>query len=223
MWSAGDRPTRRTVLTAGVGAGAVLAGIPLGGTAAAAPARGADVVRELRALEREHGARLGVFARDTASGRTVVHRADELFPMCSVFKTLAVGAVLRDLDRDGEFLARRLFYTEQEVKDSGFGPVTGLPENVAGGLTVEQLCAAAICQSDNAAANLLLRELGGPQAVTRFCRSLGDRTTRLDRWEPRLNSAEPGKLTDTTSPAPSAGPMPRWPSATRSCPATGNG
>ncbi|MFD8981935.1 class A beta-lactamase [Streptomyces sp. NPDC059564] len=200
MWSAGERPSRRAVLTAGVGAGAVLAGIPFGGTASAAPARGADVVRELRALEREHGARLGVFARDTASGRTIAHRADERFPMCSVFKTLAVGAVLRDLDRDGEFLARRVFYTEQDVKDSGFGPVTGLPGNVAGGLTVEQLCAAAICQSDNAAANLLLRELGGPQAVTRFCRSLGDRTTRLDRWEPELNSAEPERLTDTTSP-----------------------
>ncbi|MFD9569330.1 class A beta-lactamase [Streptomyces sp. NPDC059982] len=207
MWTAGSRPTRRAVLTAGLGAGAVLAGAPWSASAAASPAAAEDagVARRLRALEREHGARLGVFARDTGSGRTVLHRADELFPMCSVFKTVAVAAVLRDLDRDGEVLARRVFYTQQDVKDSGFGPVTGLPENVAGGLTVEQLCAAAICRSDNAAANLLLRQLGGPQAVTRFCRSLGDRTTRLDRWEPELNTAEPGRVTDTTTPRAIAG------------------
>ncbi|MEU9304800.1 class A beta-lactamase [Streptomyces sp. NPDC048269] len=199
MEFAGVRPTRRAVLA--VGAGAALAGLPLSGTAFAAPRPGRDtILRELRTLERGHSARLGVFARNTASGRTVLYRADELFPMCSLFKTLAVAAVLRDLDQDGEVLAKRLHYTEQEVRDSGYGPVTGLPENLARGMTVDELCAATICRSDNAAGNLLLRELGGPGAVTRFCRSVGDRTTRLDRWEPALNSAEPDRLTDTTSP-----------------------
>ncbi|MFB7462863.1 class A beta-lactamase [Streptomyces sp. NPDC056224] len=198
METTGARPTRRTVLTAGVGA--ALAGVPLSGTAFAAGSGREKTVERLRALEREHSARLGVFARSTASGRTVLYRADERFPMCSVFKTLAVAAVLRDLDRHGEFLAKRIHYTEQEVTDSGYGPVTGLPENLANGMTVSQLCAATICRSDNAAGNLLLRELGGPRAVTRFCRSVGDGTTRLDRWEPELNSAEPDRLTDTTSP-----------------------
>ncbi|MER5871419.1 class A beta-lactamase [Streptomyces sp. NPDC002044] len=190
-------PSRRALLAAGTGTLAVLA---TGGTAFAAPSGREGVLRELRALEREHSARLGVFARDTGSGRTVLYRADETFPMCSVFKTLAVAAVLRDLDRDGEFLARRVRYTARDVRVCGHAPVTGLPENLANGMTVERLCAAAICQSDNAAANLLLRELGGPHAVTRFCRSVGDGVTRLDRWEPELNSAEPCRLTDTTSP-----------------------
>jgi len=130
----------------------------------------------------------------------VRYRASELFPMCSVFKTLAVAAVLRDLDRHGETLARRIHYTAAFVAAAGGGAVTVKPENVAGGLTVEELCDAAIRYSDNAAANLLLGELGGPTAVTRLCRSLGDPTTRLDRWEPELNSAEPGRLEDTTTP-----------------------
>lgn len=67
-------------------------------------------------------------------------------------------------------------------------------------MTVEELCKVSITASDNCAANLTLRELGGPNAVTRFVRSLGDRVTRLDRFEPELNSAEPGRVTDTTSP-----------------------
>lgn len=155
---------------------------------------------QLRALEREHSARLGVFAHDTGSGRTVRYRADELFPMCSTFKTIAVAAVLRDLDCDGTFLAKVIHYSEEYVTQASYAPVTDLPDNVADGMTVADLCAAAIAYSDNCAANLLLRELGGPEAVTRFCRSVGDRVTRLDRWEPELNSAEPGRVTDTTNP-----------------------
>ncbi|MET9606668.1 class A beta-lactamase [Streptomyces sp. NPDC006512] len=199
MNSPGAIPSRRTLLT--VGAGAALAVALPAGTARAASSPGeGGVVRRLRALEREHGARLGVYAYDTATGRTVLHRADELFPMCSLFKTVTAAAVMRDLDRDGTYLARRIHYTLQDVTDAGGGEITRRPENIAGGLTVAELCSAAIAQSDNCADNLLLRELGGPTAVTRFCRSLGDRTTRLDRWEPALNSAEPSRVTDTTSP-----------------------
>ncbi|MFB6577319.1 MULTISPECIES: class A beta-lactamase [unclassified Streptomyces] len=185
--------SRRALLTVGAGV-ALAAALPVGTARAAAPVAG------LRALEREYGARLGVYALDTGTGRTVVHRADERFPMCSVFKTLAAAAVLRDLDHDGTRLAQRIHYTLQDVTDAGGGSITERPENVAGGLTVAELCSAAIAQSDNAAANLLLRELGGPTTITRFCRSLGDRTTRLDRWEPELNTAEPWRETDTTSP-----------------------
>ncbi|MER6198755.1 class A beta-lactamase [Streptomyces sp. NPDC001586] len=194
--------TRRAVLTLGAGA-ALTAALPAG--VAHAASHGGDggegeVVRQLRALEREYGARLGAYARDTATGRTVLYRADELFPMCSVFKTMAAAAVMRDLDRDGAFLARRIHYTADDVTAAGGGSVTERPENIAGGLTVAELCSAAISQSDNAAGNLLLRALGGPTAITDFCRSVGDRTTRLDRWEPALNSAEPSRVTDTTSP-----------------------
>ncbi|WP_329095666.1 class A beta-lactamase [Streptomyces sp. NBC_01439] len=185
--------SRRTLLTVGAGV-ALAAALPVGTARAASPVAG------LRTLEREYGARLGVYALDTATGRTVVHRADEPFPMCSVFKTLAAAAVLRDLDHDGSRLAQRIHYTLQDVTDAGGGSVTERPENIEDGLTVAELCSAAIAQSDNAAANLLLRELGGPTAITRFCRSLGDRTTRLDRWEPELNTAEPWRETDTTSP-----------------------
>ncbi|MFB6891876.1 class A beta-lactamase [Kitasatospora sp. NPDC056327] len=196
------RPARRLVL-GGAAATVLAAALPPGGPAAAA--RGPDPdgrgpTDRLRALERAHAARLGVFAHDTVTGRTVAYRADEPFPMCSTFKTIAVAAVLRDLDRDGRCLATRVHYTAQDVARAGHAPVTGLPGNLEGGLTVEELCAAAITHSDNAAANLLLRALGGPTAVTRFCRSVGDRATRLDRWEPELNSAEPGRITDTTTP-----------------------
>ncbi|WEH20248.1 class A beta-lactamase [Streptomyces sp. VNUA24] len=170
------------------------------GSAHAAASGDAGLSRRLGELEREYAARLGVFAHDTATGRTVAYRAHERFPLCSVFKSLAAGAVLRDLDRDGAYLGRRIFYTKEYASAAGYSPITSTDENVAAGMTVGELCAATVSHSDNGAGNLLLRELGGPTAVTRFCRSLGDRTTRLDRWEPELNTAEPWRITDTTTP-----------------------
>jgi len=197
----GARPSRRTLLALGTGT-ALAAAVSTGGTALAASPDGRDSLsRALRGLEREHSARLGVYARNTVTGRSVLYRAEETFPICSLFKTLAAAAVLRDLDRNGEFLAQRIRYTAEDVTDVGHVPVTSRPENLADGMTVAELCDATITHSDNAAGNLLLRELGGPTAITRFCRSIGDRTTRLDRWEPELNSAEPWRVTDTTSPA----------------------
>lgn len=204
MEASESHSSRRAALA--LGAGVMLAATVSPASAAhAAPARRGGITGRLRELEQRHSARLGVFAHDTATGRSVRYRAHERFPMCSTFKTLAVAAVLRDLDRDGEFLAHRIHYDKQTVEESGYAPITGKPQNLAHGMTVEELCDAAIRYSDNAAANLLLRELGGPTAVTRFCRSVGDRVTRLDRWEPELNSAEPWRRTDTTTPRAIAG------------------
>jgi beta-lactamase class A len=70
-----------------------------------------------------------------------------------------------------------------------------------GGMTLEALCAAAVSQSDNTAANLILETIGGPKGFTEFARTLGDEFTRVDRMEPELNMGSPGDERDTTTPA----------------------
>ena len=80
-----------------------------------------------------------------------------------------------------------------------YSPAT--EKRVAQGMSIEELCVAAVTLSDNTAANLLLATIGGPPGFTRFARSLGDNLTRLDRNEPTLNEALPGDPRDTTSPA----------------------
>ncbi|MBV2354175.1 class A beta-lactamase [Streptomyces sp. J2-1] len=187
--------TSRRALLAASGAVAVSgASFLTGGNARAAEGVGARFV----ALEREHGARLGVFGWNVRSGVRVGYRGGELFPLCSTFKVLAVGAVLRDLGPG--VLGRRVYYGIEDVRRAGGAPVTGRPENLARGMTVAELCGAAVSYSDNTAANLLLGMVGGPGAVTRFARSVGDPVTRLDRLEPELNSAEPWRRTDVTTP-----------------------
>ncbi|MFJ4523558.1 class A beta-lactamase [Streptomyces sp. NPDC088810] len=196
-----DRPTplpRRRLLQAGL----AVTGVAMTATALSAPAASAapDVraragQAELAELERRYGARLGVYARNVRTGRTVSHRAGERFAMCSTFKAFAAAAVLRDHGGCAP-LDRVVQYPPHDILPNS--PRT--EENLATGMTVADLCAAAIQYSDNAAGNLLLREVGGPAGLTRFYRSLGDGVSRLDRWEPELNAAVPGDPRDTTTP-----------------------
>lgn len=69
-----------------------------------------------------------------------------------------------------------------------------------GYMSVNQLCAAIMVYSDNPAANVLLRKIGGPAMLTAFVRARGDTMTRFDRYEPALNSNQAGDARDTTTP-----------------------
>ena len=148
-------------------------------------------------IEASVGGRVGVFAVDTASGKTLAHRADERFAMCSTFKWVLAATALEQVERNLLSLDDHIAYTQADLL--AYAPATR--EHVAKGfMTVRDLIRAAMVVSDNTAANLLLSKLGGPSVITKFARSCGDAVTRLDRNEPALNSNEPGDLRDTTSP-----------------------
>ncbi len=151
----------------------------------------------LAALETASGGRLGVYALNTADGSIISHRGDERFPLCSTFKLVASAAILARHMREPGLLSQRIKYTPVEVVT--YSPIT--EKHIADGMTVAELCAAAIQYSDNTAGNMLIKILGGPPAVTAFARSIGDQSLRLDRWETELNSAIPGDARDTTTPA----------------------
>jgi beta-lactamase class A len=160
----------------------------------------------IAAIEQRTGARIGVAALDTGSGKHLDHRSKERFPMCSTFKFLAAVAVLKRVDDGKEKLDRFVTYGSKDILE--YAPVTKAHLN-DGGMTLGALCAAAIEQSDNTAGNLLLDTIGGPAGLTNFLRSVGDETTRLDRKEPELNTVIPGDERDTTTPAAMCADMQR--------------
>lgn len=148
-------------------------------------------------IESDSGGKLGVAILDTQSHVASLYHADERFPMCSTSKVLVVAAVLARVDAGKEQLARRVSIAPGDILS--YAPVT--KQHVgAEGMSVGELCEAAITLSDNTAANLLVESLGGPAAVTDYARALGDDVTRLDRIEPELNEAAPGDPRDTTTP-----------------------
>jgi beta-lactamase class A len=153
----------------------------------------------LAALERVNGGRLGVSVLDTGSGATLGWRQDERFALCSTFKLLLAGLVLREIE------ARRIDDQEAiEFSAADLVPYAPVVEPaLADGrtsMTALELARATQVTSDNVAANLLIDRLGGPAAVTAALRTLGDPVTRLDRREPELNLVPPGEVRDTTTP-----------------------
>ncbi|NIE62583.1 class A beta-lactamase [Burkholderia sp. Ax-1719] len=178
-------PTRRKLLI----------GFPLLAGAIVAPAAFAQNSSPLADIERRQGGRLGFYAIDTGTGRTLEHRAGERFLMCSTFKGMLAAQVLARVDAGKEQRERLVHYTAQDLIFTS--PVT--KANVArGALPVHTLCQAIVEQSDNTAAILLMRSVGGPAALTQFMRGIGDSVTRSDRYEPDSNRYS-GVL-DTTTP-----------------------
>ena len=179
-----------------------------GGCGGAAGGAGASATAEagfeLIRTELGQRARLGVAALDTGTGRTLGFDANSRYAMCSTFKAPLAAAILSGVDRGRFDLDEEVAFGEADLLD--YAPV--IRANLRRGrLSIERLCAAIVEVSDNSAANLLLRRIGGPAGLTDFIRRCGDRVTRLDRYEEALNSNLPGDRRDTTTPAAMVGLM----------------
>jgi beta-lactamase class A len=185
--------TRRYLLSSAFSS---FVGMAVSGRAAVAAFDRSSLEGRITKIEEASGGRLGVAILETTTAIRIGHRSDERFPMCSTFKLLAVGAVLRRIDEGRDELDRTIRFTQKDIVTSS--PAT--EKRVASGMSIQQLCAAAITLSDNTAANLLLASIGGPPGLTVFARTLGDEVTRLDRIEPELNESLPGDPRDTSTP-----------------------
>ncbi len=185
-------PQRRQLL----GAALLLVAPPLvrasGHEARAATARSA-----LKRIEHDCRGRLGVAMLSCRGMARLEYRSSERFPLCSTWKLLAVTAILARVDAGQDQLDRRIRFTRNQLVE--YSPITS--RHVDTGMTLAALCRATLSFSDNSAGNFLLRILGGPSALTRWMRSIGDPSTRLDRFETALNEATPGDARDTTTPS----------------------
>ncbi|MEM9409111.1 MAG: class A beta-lactamase [Acidobacteriota bacterium] len=173
---------------------AVLASSALHGARGAAPAAQEDLATFVARLESEMRGRIGVAVNQPETGWSFAYRQDERFPMASTFKPLLCAGVLAQVARGDSSLDKVIRYEADEIVS--WSPLT----EDAREITLGDACAAALSHSDNTAANVALGSLGGPQGLTDYLRSIGDATTRLDRWETDLNEARPGDPRDTTTP-----------------------
>lgn len=192
---------RRSVL-AGLGAmsvaGCARAEQPVSRTVVEAP----ESV-DLSALEQDNAGRLGFVAHDMASGRRLAWRGDERFVYCSTFKMYLAAATFLRAQAGQERLDREIPVTAADMIDHA--PVT--EPAVGGSLSVQALMKGTVEVSDNPAANLLLKAMGGIGPMRAFYRSLGDDSTTVDRFEPEMNRLDGDK--DTITPLQSAANLKR--------------
>ena len=176
------------------------------GMALATGAAAASGASQLKRLHKRVGGRLGVHILDSQSGKRIAYDDDSRYAMASTFKLSLAASLLWQVDRGAFPLAHTLPVGRDDVLANS--PV--IEPRVAAGtdaMSVRELCIAAVTFSDNAAANVLLGAMGGPEALTAFVRSIGDEVTRFDRTELELNSNTPGDERDTTTPRAMADTM----------------
>src|SRR5271166_6016286 len=144
-----------------------------------------DLAKRFAELEQKYQARLGVYVPATGSTAEVAYRADERFAFCSTFKAPLVAAVLHQAPLT--HLDTLITYGSDAIRSAS--PVTA--QHLQTGMTIGELCDAAVRYSDGTAANLLLDDIGGPAEFTAYLRGLGDTVSRLDQAEPELNRDAP--------------------------------
>ncbi len=154
------------------------------------------------------GGHVGLYAENVVSGARREWRADERFVMCSTFKASLAALILSRVDRGQDRLDVPIAYTAADLKD-WYAPVA--KANMGrGALSVGEMCRAAVEESDNTCATLLLARVGGPAVLTSFWRACGDDVSRLDDPEPFLNRVPLGDDRDTTTPRAMAGNLKRF-------------
>lgn len=195
---------RRSVLT-GLGALGVMGCSPQQAPETSRPAPAVVVTPEepfdLSSLEKRYGGRIGFSATASTGGRSVNWRSGERFVYCSTFKMYLAAATLVRIQNGEESLDRQISVTQADM--ISHAPVT--QPAVGASLSVARLMQAIVEVSDNPAANLLLRANGGIEAMQAFYRTLGDDSTRVDRFEPEMNRLDGDK--DTIRPIRSVGNM----------------
>lgn len=149
---------------------------------------------EFEELENTYDVRLGVYAVDTGTEREIEYRADERFGHASTFKALLCGVVLQQYSIDD--LDEVITYTSEDLVF--WSPIT--EGNVDTGMSIGELCAAAVSYSDNTATNLVLDEIGGPRALQEALRENGDAVISTDRYETEMSESVPGDTRDTSTP-----------------------
>lgn len=159
--------------------------------------QGGSVEARLAQLEASSGGRLGVAAVDTGNNHQIHYRANEYFPMGCTSKVIGVAAILKKSMADNQLLQETIKYKKSDL--TNWTPITG--KHLADGMTIAELCAAAISYSDNTAMNLLTKKLGGPAGLNAFARSINDKHFKLDHWWPDEALASPASGEDATTPA----------------------
>jgi len=153
------------------------------------------IATDIRSIEEQFDARIGVSLLDTETGETISYRGSERFGFASTLKVFAAAEFLRRTSAaERDELVR---WTETDVERAGYSPVT--TDALGTGLTAAELAEAAVRDSDNTAMNLVLDRIGGPSGLDAALEELGDDITEVVDVEPDLNTVAPGSTANTTT------------------------
>lgn len=124
---------------------------------------------------------LGITVLITDTGATIRVNADHAYPMMSVFKAPVAATVLAQIDAGRLSLDQPVTIDRKDIEGGSAIPSIGAHfsgEHMT--FTVRRLLVATVSESDNTAADALVRLVGGPKVVTEFLQAHGIDGMRVD-------------------------------------------
>ncbi|HVT62807.1 MAG TPA: class A beta-lactamase, partial [Legionellaceae bacterium] len=156
-----------------------------------------SIQKQLAALEGASKGRIGVYAINMANNSHLGYRANERFPTGCTSKVIGVATILNKSMHNNALLSQKISYSKKDL--TNWNPIT--EKYLSSGMTVAQLCAAAISYSDNTAMNLLVKKMGGLDQMTHFAHALGNTSFRQDNgWPEEAYSGGKGNVKDSATP-----------------------
>ena len=141
--------------------------------------------KDVRAIAaRTGGGALGVGLMNLESGQSYLFNDERRFPMQSVFKMLLGAAALSEVDAGRLKMSERFFLLEEQLSPPWSPIAAAWPGRRE--YTAAELLAAAVTDSDNTAADVLMKRIGGPGAVTAWLTAQRSKDLRVDRYEREL-------------------------------------
>jgi len=134
--------------------------------------------------DRPPPATIRVAVQNPHGGEMWAWNGDKAFPMQSVFKAPLGAAVLAEVDAGRLSLDEVITLAEPDISPAHSKIADAWPERTT--YTVRELLVWAVGDSDNTAADVLMRRIGGPGAVTAWLRGKGIKEIRIDRYEREL-------------------------------------
>ena len=140
--------------------------------------------------ERAQPGMLEVAVQNLEGGEMWAWNGSRRFPMQSVFKAPLGAAALAEVDAGRLRLDEQVTLEERDISPPLSAIGAAWPGRAT--YTIGDLLVAAVGQSDNTAADVLMKRIGGPGAVTAWLRGKDVREVRVDRYERELQTEASG-------------------------------
>ena len=150
---------------------------------------------ELKKIETKYGGKIGLYVIIRNSWKNLAYQQSFYFPICSTYKFLVVGAILKLSMTNKDLLDEKVKILPEQI--TGYSPVTS--KYIGKKISVAELCRASIL-SDNTASNLLINKLGGLKKLREFTHSLNDTATKVANLEPSINKVDLNTNLNKTTP-----------------------
>ncbi len=133
--------------------------------------------------------KVGVAVMNLESGDTVSLNGTVRFPMQSVFKFPIAMAVLHEVDRGKLSLDKMIRVKKKDLMLKTWSPMLEKYTANEFEISISELLAYTVSQSDNNGCDILLKEIGGTKKVNNYIRDLGVKGIAIKATEKEMHSA----------------------------------